>query len=202
MIRKNKKLLTCLLVVILLLTCVISVAAYFTARDTAINKFTVAEPKVTVIETPESGPYEWGMDTKKVKLRNDSTNMDGYVRCTIFPIVTNSNGNIENIETVPLPEPDGIAIIYKDFVFMLDESWENNWIYRNGYFYYKHELAEGETTPLLLTGVFVNSESPEKFEDLTVTVNVSADIIQREAIIKDNAWSDISISSDNTLRVA
>lgn len=175
----------------------IAASAFFTATDDVSNKFTVADPKVTVVENHENDPYEWGSDTKQVQLRNDSKNMDGYVRCMIFPTVKNADGNIENLGTSEFSDPVVNSVYFGDIELVLNPSWSRFWIYKNGYFYYKDKLKTGSITTPLLNGVKLKDGTDKtKYKDLTVNIEVSADIIQPEAITKDNAWEDVTINSN------
>lgn len=194
---KNKKLIAIITVcIVAVISCSIVAGAFFTANDSSVNEFTVADPKVTVEETPKDGPYEWSADGKHVSLRNDSTNLNGYVRAMIFPILKNADGNTQNIGTSGFSNPSGNTVTFGDFVFTLASDWSKNWVYKNGYFYYKSELAPGQSTSLLLRGVTLKGTADKtKYADITVNIEVSADIIQKEALIKDNAWSDVKITN-------
>lgn len=200
-VMKNKKIVIALVVGLLAAVAgMITAGAFFTSSDDVSNKFTVADPKVTVVENPEDNPYEWGSDTKQVQLRNDSENMDGYVRCTVFPVITNADGNIENLGTSGFSEPVGNSVYFGDIELILHDDWSENWIYSGGYFYYKHKLMTGSETSLLLNGVDLkDGANKTKYKDLTVNIEVSADIIQPEAIAKDNAWKYVTIKSNGLL---
>lgn len=200
-VMKNKKIVIALVVGLLATVAgMITAGAFFTSSDDVSNKFTVADPKVTVVENPEDSPYEWGSDTKQVQLRNDSENMDGYVRCTVFPVITNADGNIENLGTSGFSEPVGNSVYFGDIELILSGDWSENWIYSGGYFYYKHKLTTGSETSLLLNGVDLKDGADKtKYKDLTVNIEVSADIIQPEAIAKDNAWKYVTIKSNGLL---
>ncbi len=200
-VRKNKKLIIALVVgLLIVIVGAIAANAFFTATDEVSNEFTVAEPKVTVIENPEKGPYEWGDDTKQIRLRNDSENMDGYVRCMIFPTVKNADGNIENIATSGFSEPVGNSVFFGDIELVLHPSWRYLWVYKDGYFYYHNKLNTGNMTSPLLNGVKLKDDADKaEYKDLTVSIEVSADIIQPEAITKDNAWEAVKITSGGSL---
>lgn len=200
-VKKNKKLIIALVVGLLVVIAgTIAARAFFTATDEVSNEITVADPKVTVIEDPEDGPYEWGSNTKQVQLRNDSENMDGYVRCMIFPTVTNADGNIENVGTSGFSEPIGNSVFFGDIELVLHPSWRYLWVYKDGYFYYQNKLSTGSVTSPLLNGVKLKDGADKtKYKDLTVNIEVSADIIQPEAITKDNAWEAVKITSGGSL---
>lgn len=200
-VMKNKKLIIALVVSLLVVIAgTIAASAFFTATDDVSNEFTVADPKVTVVENPEDGPYEWGSNTKQVQLRNDSENMDGYVRCMIFPTVKNADGNIENVGTSGFSEPIGNSVFFGDIELVLHPSWRYLWVYKDGYFYYQNKLSTGSVTSPLLNGVKLKDGADKtKYKDLTVNIEVSADIIQPEAITKDNAWETVKITSGGSL---
>lgn len=200
-VMKNKKIVIALVVGLLAAVAgMITAGAFFTSSDDVSNKFTVADPKVTVVENPENGPYVWGSDTKQVQLRNDSENMDGYVRCTVFPVIINADGKIENLGTSGFSEPVENSVYYGDVELILHDNWSENWIYSGGYFYYKYKLTTGSETSLLLNGVDLKDGADKtKYKDLTVNIEVSADIIQPEAIAKDNAWEYVTIKSNGLL---
>ncbi len=200
-VNRNKKIVIALVVGLLVaIAGTIVASAFFTATDDVSNEFTVADPKVTVIENPENGPYEWGSDTKQVLLKNDSKDMDGYVRCMIFPTVKNADGNIENLSTSGFSEPMENSVYFGNIELVLNPSWSRFWIYKDGYFYYKDKLKTGSITTPLLNGVKMrNGADKSVFKNLTINIEVSADIIQPEAIIKDNAWEDVTIDSNGIL---
>ena len=200
-VMKNKKIVIALVVGLLAAVAgMITAGAFFTSSDDVSNKFTVADPKVTVVENPENGPYVWESDTKQVQLRNDSENMDGYVRCTVFPVIINADGKIENLGTSGFSEPVENSVYYGDVELILHDNWSENWIYSGGYFYYKYKLTTGSETSLLLNGVDLKDGADKtKYKDLTVNIEVSADIIQPEAIAKDNAWEYVTIKSNGLL---
>ena len=200
-VMKNKKVIIAIVVGLLVAVVgTIAASAFFTATDDVSNEFTVADPKVTVVEDPEDGPYEWGSDTKQVQFRNDSENMDGYVRCMIFTTIKNADGNIENIGTSGFSEPVGNSVYFGDIELVLHPSWRYLWVYKDGYFYYQSKLKTGSMTSPLLTGVKLKDGADKTaYKDLTVNIEVSADIIQPEAITKDNAWEDVTIQSNGLL---
>lgn len=202
---KNKK------IIISVVSCVVALAiigtvlavAFFTASDTAENQFTVATPVVTVVEDPEDGPYEWTEDSKSVWLRNDSENLDGYVRCTVFPVILNADGNIVNTGTSSMSEPQEIdgqmVIAFGDIYLVLadNDSWEDNWIYADGYFYYREKLSAGEETTPLISGVILSPDADiDEYADYTIDIEVFADIIQEEAITVDNSWPAVQVHND------
>ena len=200
-VKNNTKLIIALAVGLLIVIAgTIAASAFFTATDEVSNEFTVADPKVTVIENPEDGPYDWGDDTKQIRLRNDSENMDGYVRCMIFPTVKNANGNIENAATSGFSEPVGNSVYFGDIELVLHPSWRSFWVYKDGYFYFQNKLSTGSMTSPLLNGVKLKDGTDKTaYKDLTINIEVSADIIQPEAITKDNAWEAVKITSGGSL---
>lgn len=181
----------------------ISSVAYFTAEDTVTNVFSAAHADIEIPENPETGPYDWGVDTKKVSIKNTSETMDGYVRAAIFPQIKNADGNIENQPTNTFTTPTGNKLAYGDIVLVLADNWSDNFLYKNGYFYYKNILKFGEITPELLQGVVLSeTANKELYKDKTIDVEVISTIVQKESINKEDfnqSWSDIKINSDTTL---
>ena len=58
-------------------------------------------------------------------------------------------GNGGKYNTDGLVETDQGSVVLKTFA----DNWESDWIFKDGYFYYKTALKKGETTPALLEAV-------------------------------------------------
>lgn len=119
-------------------------AAYMTAYDRAENMLAAGHNTTEIVEEfPNPTPVPVDQDPKikkKVWVSNYSPGEEGFnVDCYVRLSLGYSNGDI------------GKAVILND----LDTE---NWVYKeDGYYYYRHLLREGESTPPLFTGFTVDS---------------------------------------------
>jgi hypothetical protein len=149
---------------------------------TAANNFTVGIPDVTIVEpsvTPSAVP--WGASTKPVYLSIPADSIGGVVRAMIIPVLTDASGNVVSTPTGQLSEPVADAIVMGDITLHFASDWETNWLYRDGYFYYRTVLSTGETTTRLLSGVTLTSNTPEmiaKYQNIVVEITVLSDVLQ------------------------
>lgn len=163
--------------------------AYLTANTTpAANDFTIGIPAVTVRE-PSVDPAAvlWGAGTKPVTLSIPAGSMGGAVRVAIIPMLKDSTGNIISTPTGALTAPT-VKAAATDATLVLGEitlhfaiDWETSWFYKDGYFYYRKVLNEGETTPPILTGVTLTDDTAEmtaKYQDIVVEIEVMSDVLQ------------------------
>lgn len=185
--------------------------AYLSANTTtAANDFTIGIPAVTVKE-PSVDPAAvlWGADTKPVTLSIPTGSMGGAVRAAIVPMLKDSEGNIISTPTGTLTAPT-VQPAATDATLVLGEitlhfaiDWETSWFYKDGYFYYRKVLDEGETTPPILTGVTLTNNSAElavKFQDIIVNIEVMSDVLQptNEALV---LWG-VSVDGDRNISAA
>lgn len=154
---KNKKSLIAL-VALLIVGVVGSTFAYFTTTKTFKNEFKTEGYSTSVSETFES-PTEWtpGTTTEKV-------------------VTATNNGDVEVAVRVKLEEAwsNGLALTQTTN----DGTWNvaeinfanaDKWELKEGYYYYKEELAKGESTLPLFTGVTYNEKMTAELAGIVCT---------------------------------
>jgi len=147
------------------------------------NNFTMGIPKVEINE-PSVDPdhVQWGANSKPVTLSVPLNAGGGVVRASFIPMFKNAAG--------VLAQPISNQLVCGDITLHFTPGWDTNWFYRNGYFYYKTVLAPGQTTTMLLSGVTLTANTPEmitKYQDISVEIEVLADILQKNADT-DTLW--------------
>ena len=128
---------------------------------------------------------------KKVQLQSSDveTRVPEILRISFVPEVQEkedeetkaSRGNILLDETWsnPIQDTDGNWIIKTDYIKLyLSNTWYDNWIYKDGTFYYKKVVYKNTTTPELLQGAVWANENADRADYGSVKVNVYADALQ------------------------
>jgi len=184
---KAKAALTALVIFLISSAALGGTYAYLTANTTpAANDFTIGIPAVTVRE-PSVDPAAvlWGAGTKPVTLSIPAGSMGGAVRAAIIPMLKDSTGNIISTPTGALTAPTVQAtdatLVLGEITLHFAIDWETSWFYKDGYFYYRKVLNEGETTPAILTGVTLTDNTAEmtaKYQDIVVEIEVMSDVLQ------------------------
>lgn len=171
---------------------VVLVGVTFALRDTTtnqeVNKFGVGKTSVTIIEEnvdPTNPPIPWDPDSKHVQLQLGAGDdiVPSLVRAIIVPIVRDdATGNITEGHFGPLTEPVGNQVEMMDIIYHFNSNWSSNWLYKDGYFYYKKVLNANEITELLLEGVTLSGSADSAYyADKQVYIEVYADAIQSQA---------------------
>lgn len=174
--------------------------------------------------TPEGDTYKAVKQVCVKNLSGDKNNADAYIRvCLIsrWKIQVRVESNIsENNEATAdysgytlnaFPETisnnslvmgvTGDDNINRTVTFTLASDWNDNWIYKDGYFYCKSVIEPDEETPLLLESVSVDKDFFTEFTSkygCDFQVDVIADSIQANGGAVDVRWSEsgIQINSD------
>ena len=164
----NKKTIWHLLIVLLLI--VISITtAYLLTKSSLENAFVVGKVAPEIIEKED------------VKIKN-SGNVPIYVKVAIIVSWKDANGTI--VETEPVENTD----------YSIDFSTSENWLYSNGYYYYKKPLAVNEVTDVLVNEYVQLKE----YDDKTLYVDIAVQAIQAEPEkAVEEAWG--IQTADNTL---
>lgn len=193
------------LTIVILIAIVIVISAVFAAvysNKSVKNNFVPAQVSVSVIENDEvvstknELPFGNGNAEKRVQIKNSGTgsnSADEYVRVCIFPkFVNSSNEDIEIFIPYTIPETitDTVFTI-GDVTFTLDNNWTDNWLYIDGYFYYKDSLSPGDTTPNLLVSVSMDTDKLNSYRDMGALLRVSilADAIQTVGGAVEARWA-------------
>ena len=186
---KSRTALTALVIFLVASAALGGTYAYLTANTApAANDFTIGIPAVTVRE-PSVTPAAvlWGANTKPVTLSIPAGSMGGAVRAAIIPMLKDSSGNIVSTPTAALSAPtvkpaaSDATMVMGEITLHFAIDWETSWFYKDGYFYYRKVLNEGETTPPILTGVTLTNNTAEmtaKYQDIVVKIEVMSDVLQ------------------------
>ena len=147
--------------------------AFFTAEDTAHNVITSGGVDIDLLEWADEEktvPFpEEGADgvmpgsevTKIVEVKNTGAS-DAYIRVKVEK------------EIVLSPDAEGepdTGLIVLDFD-------ENNWIEKDGYYYYKKILSPGDVTEPLFASVSFDASMDNLYQNSNVTVDVTAYAVQ------------------------
>lgn len=161
---------------------------------------------------------------------NASNPAVAYIRVCILPrwtaVLKDENGDVlkdaegKSIETDVadrtgilesgsfVKEISGNAYTMGDVTFLLDDTWEENWIYGgDGYFYCRDIIEPGSSTAPLLKSVSIDGTIYDyiETEGITLKVDILADSIQTEADALVKRWGSpetlgIEIGADGTLK--
>jgi len=166
-----------------------SLAYMAAAMAPLTNPFTFGTTEIDIDEDFD------GWDLKEVCLVNvaGEGRVPGVVRALLIPVLKDADsGRTIGGDMGPLSDPTGgTELVLGDLTFELDPDWETNWFYKDGYFYYRTVLQPGETTAPLLHRVRLTDDTPamrEKYADITITVEVFADILQAAGGAASQAW--------------
>ena len=187
-------------------TIVLALAATFTIMyltsltPTVTNAFSVGEGDVNIVEPGvDPGNVPWGTDTKPVRLEIPSgdSNIPGVVRAMVIPVLKDKEtGEGSDGELGSLTEPTGNTLVVGDITLHFADDWSSNWFYKDGYFYYKRVLKPGEQTTNLLSGVTLTDGSlSQEYADLTVEIEVLADVLQIDGDAPEKEWN-VSVGSN------
>lgn len=135
--------------------------AYFSDFDKATNTIGVGHNTTDITEnfpTPPDKPIDQNPEyEKKIWVANNPVHASGYnVDCYVRVSLSYSNSDI------------GDAVTLKG----LDKT---NWVYEDGYYYYKKILKEGERTTPLITGFSIDSS---KVSNADVIKDFSIDVYE------------------------
>ncbi len=189
-----------LILIVVFLSCGATLA-FLTATESVTNRFILAEPTITVKESNVSNPdsVEWGPNSKNVQIVVSSAHGSVYVKTALILSAKDSAGNAYPLNTGILSAPDITTgqLSAGDFTLYFNPDWENDWFFKNGYFYYKHILMPGEETNVLLKGItLTNNTDPmkAKYQNLTVQADILASSIQAKNSAV-TAWG-VSLDAD------
>lgn len=148
------------------------------------NQFQVGRTGITV---EENDPVTWEEKQVWLKASNDPGCVDGVVRVMLIPRVLYSDGAYAQVDFGEIQPPMAEQMIMGDIGFVLSANWQQDWFYKDGYFYYKKVLAPGEETPVLLERAVILGDK-NKYKDLEIKIDVLADIIQAQGNAAPQEW--------------
>ncbi len=159
--------------------------AYLSAMESRTNIFLTAGTDLEIEEPDVDNPdsVDWGEEAKKVKLTVTAPNVAVYGRLALVLSARDSKGNHHPFNFGGLSEPDSVTgqLVSGDFILHFNPDWQDNWFFKDGFFYYRHILRSGDETDLLLHGItlaFENEEEKAAYSKLRIHVDLLADSIQ------------------------
>lgn len=185
----NKKILIIPSALVIILAITSSTLAFLITKSNAKNNEFVPGVLTAVIRengfVPDSTntltPTETTVD-KKVQVQNvsDPHEIDAYIRVMLVPAFRTEEGTLAgNMSLDPsggnainITAPGGGTVTLN-----LISKWGDNWIYDNGYFYYKAIVHPNEVTEILLDTVTVSNTALWR----TFHLEVLSDSIQAES---------------------
>lgn len=178
----KKKLLLAALAAICICIAAYGTVAYFTADDTATNVITAGNIDIALKESAlaEDGetlvPFEDaigvmpGTQVSKIVQVENTGDHDAYVRVRVE-------------KQSDLGESADLALIGLDIN-------TQDWVEKDGYYYYKQPLATGETTQPLFTTVTFSEKMDNQYQNSQATISVKAYAVQAE-----NNGSDVLLAA-------
>lgn len=162
----KKKIMAASTLIVLVLIVGVSLA-WFLSTESKANEFKFGTIQVEVLEPGFNDIYnaQVGSYDKNIKVVSHGTKRT-YVRVRLVPEWSEPSLPISNVQ--------------------LNMASNNDWIYSDGYYYFKYYLTENQETSLLLDGITLTSLGPE-YEGETLTIKVVAEGAQ----ITNEAWKDI-----------
>lgn len=159
--------------------------AYFTDDVVTHNVITSSEIDISVQENvpngkpivdPETkeitgysieGVMPKTTETKEVKVRNDSM-QTAWIRVQLTHVIKNKAGT-------KMPNAvDGVELIQ----YPIPEEVKDNWIEKDGWYYYTKPVSGGAATSLLIKEVKFAPEMDNPYQECTVELSVNAQAVQ------------------------
>lgn len=189
-----------MILIVVFLSCGITIA-FLTASQSVTNQFILAQPDIEIEEPNVSNPdgVDWGADNKNVRISVASDHASVYVKAALIISAKDHAGQLFPLNFGELSAPNAVTgeLITGDFTLHFNTNWQDDWFYKNGYFYYKHILNSGEQTEILLKGITLTDDSETikaKYQKLTVNVDVLSSSIQAKGSAVTE-WG-VSLESD------
>lgn len=177
------------LIIILLVLCVTlgmgETMAFFNADDTARNVITTGNIEIELIETDANGdPFVNASDVmpgskvaKVVTVKNTADN-SCWVRIDVDKEILLAEGKSGTTD---------LSLIRMDFN-------TEDWMEKDGCFYYKNILNPGETTEPLFTTVTFDTAMDNLYQGCTAAVKVDAQAVQSDnngnSVLDANGWPE------------
>jgi len=177
-----------LLMTVILIAAAPTIAELNTKTGSLDNDFAFGKPEIQVTENFT------GWDVKEVRLTASSgaDAVPGVARAMMVPYILDAGGSYLNVDLGAVSATiTGNTIVLGDITLVLASDWSTNWLYKDGYFYYRQVLQPGQTTALLLTKVSLTSDTPAmhtKYAGTDVKVEVMASILQAAGGAPASEW--------------
>lgn len=174
----KKKLLYIAAILICLSIITSGTLAYFTTEDTARNVITTGGLEIELVEqqlvngtlepwTDSAIPVMPATTVSKI-VSVKSTEQNAWVRVRYSLTVSDADGNKLDISAQEL---ENVIVIEPD---------TENWIEKDGWWYYRSAVRSGKTTtPLFEEVAFSGPHMDNKYQRCTVTIDVTAQAVQQ-----------------------
>lgn len=179
----RKNILVGLLVICLVALLAGGTYAWFTAQDDTTNTLTAGTVKIEINEDYDPviawQPGDVNTKAKQVSVKSQG-NKRTYVRVSLTPVWGHEDDGGNFVAEPSLPV-DNVELIF-------DEDYDYNWVYSDGWYYYKHILAAGGETPLLLSSVTLDENTGPEYEGKVLQIVVSAEAVQASHDAYKDVW--------------
>lgn len=159
--------------------------AWFTDNAKVTNLFTAGTVEIEVNEHDFENITDWNPgDTtdKDVSVKSNGSKQT-YVRVMLTPVWYDGENEADGVDA------DNVELI-------LDADWGDNWVKSEGWYYYKKILEKDDETELLLDAVYLKGEATgNKYQGLTLRIEVEADAVQASNGAFKDAW-DLDVLPD------
>lgn len=193
--RAGQRLLFIIVLVLVACGSVVGAAWAFLSveTETQYNPFTSREVAVSIVEndaviTTATAITSLGETEKRIALMIPDQKSDAAVRITFSPQVLSEDSAYGNptylfYEGSTISAPANNKIAFGNITVHLAPNWETDWLYQDGFFYYRHILEAGNQTSDLLSGVTVSNDVPGIIE-----LVISAEGLQPDPSVVLQAW--------------
>lgn len=180
----------------------LEVTSAFTTATTAEepNRFTTDQLGIRIIENGvvvegESSAV-FGANLKNIQLESTPDSAPLILRVALYPdLKKDAAAGTRAFASQDWGAPTGNQMTLGPVNLVLADGWGTDWLYRDGTFYYRHVLASGEKTPLLLTGVSATGTDSGALD--AVDIAVIAEALQAYPAEAPAEWGCVVDSEGN-----
>jgi hypothetical protein len=129
---------------------------------------------------------------KRIQVKNilNPHEVDAYIRVVLVPVFRTDEGTL-SADMLLAPDGNNIEISAPgggSITLQLIDGWQDNWIFNNGYFYYKYVVPPGQNTAILLNSIAASDSSLWD----TFCLEALSDAVQSECGAAYEAWGSIA----------
>lgn len=193
--KSNKKIIALsIIVTILVLIAMGRTLAYFTSKDTVVNRFDTGDIKANIQEPGFIPKDDWDGQSydKVVEIKNTGKN-ENFIRVSITPRWVDENDN-------PWAGDVSDKVVFLEFQNLIDIPTDNTWTPNkwvkgsDDFYYYTSILDVDKTTEKLLNSVKANItkaevDYPEDYEGKYLKIDVKVEAVQTTIDAYKTVWS-------------
>lgn len=179
----KKSALISILVISLVALLAVGTWAWFTANaEPSTNTFTAGTVEIEINET-YTPVTEWnpGQTSNKDLWVKSLGSKQTYVRVSLTPVWGNEDD--EGFVAEPGLPVDNVTLNWN----------QTDWVYSDGWYYYKSILAAGAKTSLLLQSVTLSSSTGDEYQGKVLQIVASAEAVQASHEAYQDAWGLTSL---------